>query len=451
MFCSQCGTKLQEGSLFCGQCGAPVETVTNTSDEAKEQETAEKNVTDVTEETVEKAAEESVEEMKEEQVEETVEKPAEEPIEQVTEESYQTENTGTKGSANETGPGSTDKKIVLQIVSGFFALVFLIFFFKNGFGGLRDMFGLPRMFRWLGARALFSFLAYCLRIAQGLVYGAAVLVYVTVILKWEKKQTNNLFMVVAECGALGIAIGVLRLMLTFIYMLLQGGFYAKGFSYFIPILIWNLIAVAAIYGILFLMESQPFCGLTGDELKELAMEAPKEFLEMVKTLGDSIPKSEKTVQASNGGAQSTEVAVSQQVYNGVPVGGMLKTDRSLILWILLSVVTCGIYPYFGLHNIAKEVNIACEGDGQTTPGILEFILLSLVTCGIYAWIWYYKLANRLQVNAPRYGLMFAENGTTVLLWFLFGSLICGIGPIIALSIVIKNTNAICMAYNKANF
>lgn len=65
------------------------------------------------------------------------------------------------------------------------------------------------------------------------------------------------------------------------------------------------------------------------------------------------------------------------------------------------------------------------------------------------YVWYYGLGNRLAENAPRYNLNFQENGTTVLLWVLFGSFLCGIGPFVAMHIIIKNTNALASAYNAA--
>lgn len=126
---------------------------------------------------------------------------------------------------------------------------------------------------------------------------------------------------------------------------------------------------------------------------------------------------------------------------------MVKQDRSLGTYILLSLVTCGIYSWIFLYELAKDVNVLCQGDGEETAGLVKLILLSLVTCGIYAWVWYYKLGNRLCANAPRYGLTFQENGTTILLWQLFGILLCGIGPFIAWNIIIKNTNALAMQYN----
>jgi len=129
-------------------------------------------------------------------------------------------------------------------------------------------------------------------------------------------------------------------------------------------------------------------------------------------------------------------------------GEVLKTDRGLLSYILLSIITCGIYGYYFIYKMAHDVNIACSGDGESTGGLVAFILLSLVTCGIYSWIWEYKLGNRLAANAPRYGMNFQENGTSVLMWCLFGSMLCGIGPFVAMNILIKNSNKICFAYNR---
>lgn len=76
------------------------------------------------------------------------------------------------------------------------------------------------------------------------------------------------------------------------------------------------------------------------------------------------------------------------------------------------------------------------------------IKISFITCGIYSYVWYYNLGNRLAENAPRYNLSFSENGTSILMWILFGSLLCGIGPFIAINIIIKNTNALAFPYNQ---
>ena len=117
---------------------------------------------------------------------------------------------------------------------------------------------------------------------------------------------------------------------------------------------------------------------------------------------------------------------------------IVKEDRSIVMYILLSLVTCGIYSYWFLYTMAQDANVVC---------LVQFILLSFVTCGIYGWFWYYSLANRLAENAPRYGMTFTENGTTVLMWLIVGALLCGIGPFIAMNILITNMNRLAHAYN----
>lgn len=125
----------------------------------------------------------------------------------------------------------------------------------------------------------------------------------------------------------------------------------------------------------------------------------------------------------------------------------IKADRSLATYILLTIVTCGIYGLYFLYRLAKDVNVMCEGDGESTPGLAALILLTYITCGFYSYYWYYKLGDRLQANAPRYGLAFKESGTTVLMWDIVGYLTCAIGTFVAMNIIIKNTNALATAYN----
>ena len=175
-----------------------------------------------------------------------------------------------------------------------------------------------------------------------------------------------------------------------------------------------------------------FCPVCGCEVTfgQMVTEAAEEFLENAEQEFDSA------------------IVEVQESFSGAMPSGKLKADRGLISYILLSIITLGIYSYYFLYKLAKDVNVACEGDGDKTRGLVGFILLSIITCGIYAWIWYYGLGNRLAENAPRYGMHFQENGTTILLWLIFGALLCGIGPFVAMHILIKNSNRICDAYNR---
>lgn len=127
---------------------------------------------------------------------------------------------------------------------------------------------------------------------------------------------------------------------------------------------------------------------------------------------------------------------------------IIKSDRSLLMYILLNILTLGIYSSYFIYSIAKDVNEMCEGDGSHTSGLFKYIIFNLLTCGIYTFIWMYNLGNRLQINADDYNDYFPENGTTILLWMILGNLICFIGTFVALHIIIKNTNSLAYHYNK---
>jgi hypothetical protein len=110
-------------------------------------------------------------------------------------------------------------------------------------------------------------------------------------------------------------------------------------------------------------------------------------------------------------------------------------------------ITFGIYGLWRIYVLARDLNLMCEGDGKKTRGLLVLIFLGLITFGIYDLVWLYMVGDRLHDNAKRYNLSFNEGGGTILLWFLLGSLIV-VGPLIAMHIIFKNTNALADEYNK---
>lgn len=181
----------------------------------------------------------------------------------------------------------------------------------------------------------------------------------------------------------------------------------------------------------------PYCGADCSYSKDIVNQANNVFDKVEQELGSAFNEVKQSVGGSNNMHSNGNVR-------------RLKDDRGLVSYILLTFITCGIYGYYFIYKLASDVNVACDGDGENTTGLAAFILLSIVTCGIYAWVWYYKLGNRLASNGPRYGVTITENGTTVLMWQIFGVLMCGIGPFIAMNILIKNSNKICNAYNRAN-
>ena len=123
----------------------------------------------------------------------------------------------------------------------------------------------------------------------------------------------------------------------------------------------------------------------------------------------------------------------------------VKLNRSFIGLILLSIVTFGIYPLFFWSKYAKDVNTICAGDGKNTRGILAVIIFSFLTLGIYSLVWTYGMQKRLQENAGRYNAGMIAGGGSVLLWYIFGPILFGIGGLVGLYIQVDSMNR--LAYN----
>lgn len=128
---------------------------------------------------------------------------------------------------------------------------------------------------------------------------------------------------------------------------------------------------------------------------------------------------------------------------------MIK-ERNFWTYFFLSLITCGIYGIVFMYGWTEENNRVCAGDGKDSFNYIVVLLLTIITCGIYFYVWVYKMAQRLQDNAPRYGLMLNESGSSVLLFTILGSFI-GIGPLIGEYFMIKNQNILAAAYNAYNF
>ena len=120
-------------------------------------------------------------------------------------------------------------------------------------------------------------------------------------------------------------------------------------------------------------------------------------------------------------------------------------ERGMVSYILLSIVTFGIYHIVFWNKISKDVNALCEGDGKKTMKYIFCFLLNIVTVGIFGFVWKYKLAKRLQENAARYDLRFSEGGAIVVVL----AIVFAFFPV-AQAVLVKNFNKLAVAYNDYN-
>ncbi len=143
--------------------------------------------------------------------------------------------------------------------------------------------------------------------------------------------------------------------------------------------------------------------------------------------------------------------------------------RTLPMYIFLNIITLGIYGFIVSSKIDKEINALCKGDGEAPQfsygvavvlrgiapmvGIIFGLILALVgfnnipfvgflsdsytaiavflmmayggiifsiigsaISGIYLNFWWYRQANRLKLNANRYGMDVKEKGSDMILF-----------------------------------
>lgn len=128
--------------------------------------------------------------------------------------------------------------------------------------------------------------------------------------------------------------------------------------------------------------------------------------------------------------------------------GQLKTNRSLVKYILLSIVTLGIYSIVFFSGVSSDINVAASRyDGKKTMhyALLFFIFFPL-TAGIALFVWMHKISNRIGAEANRRGLGVDFSATTFWLWYFLGSMII-VGPFIYMHKLSTVMNGISEHYN----
>lgn len=120
----------------------------------------------------------------------------------------------------------------------------------------------------------------------------------------------------------------------------------------------------------------------------------------------------------------------------------LNTSRNLLKFILLNIVTLGIYSIVFHSVISSDINlIASRYDGKKTMHYcLLVFLVSPITCGIAGLVWYHNISNRIGDELYRRGIDYKFEASTFWLWGILGSFII-VGPLVYIA-------KLCTAFNK---
>lgn len=142
------------------------------------------------------------------------------------------------------------------------------------------------------------------------------------------------------------------------------------------------------------------------------------------------------------------------MYNSQPNGAyamprrQLNTNRGLVKFILLNMITFGIYGVVVMSGISTDINeVASRYDGKkTTHYCLMAFLFSWLTLGISPIVWFHKLSSRIGNELSRRGIAYSFGAGTFWGWNVLGSLI-GVGPLVYTHKLMRAMNLLCSHYN----
>ncbi len=92
--------------------------------------------------------------------------------------------------------------------------------------------------------------------------------------------------------------------------------------------------------------------------------------------------------------------------------------RNIGLYIILSIITCGIFSLYWMYTLAEDLNTASQEPG-TSGGLV--ILFSIITCGIYSFYWLYKAGEKIKIAQIKRNNPYPnDQGVTFLILAVFG-------------------------------
>lgn len=139
--------------------------------------------------------------------------------------------------------------------------------------------------------------------------------------------------------------------------------------------------------------------------------------------------------------------MSEQSYDREPIL-QLKTNRGLLKFILLNLITLGIYSIVFYTRLGKDINeIAGPHDGRYTMHYCYLIFLVLpATCGIAVFVWFHRISARIGRDLAYRGIAYNFGALDYWLWNILGSLFL-IGPFVYIHRLCKAMNLLSADHN----
>ena len=96
----------------------------------------------------------------------------------------------------------------------------------------------------------------------------------------------------------------------------------------------------------------------------------------------------------------------------------MKEERNIVLAIVFTLITCGIYGIYWFIVLTDEAKEAA-GDTELASGGLAFVF-TLLTCGIYGIYWAFRMGQIMNKAGEKNNLSIADNSVLYLVLQLLG-------------------------------
>ena len=125
------------------------------------------------------------------------------------------------------------------------------------------------------------------------------------------------------------------------------------------------------------------------------------------------------------------------------------TNRNLVKWVFLGIITLNIYNIIVLHRLGKDLNRIqnrLDVPGKKLMRYVPAFLLGIITLGIFTFVWEVKAISRTYTYARKANTIVRGGPRKVILFqiLLAWTIVC---PFIAMSNLLKTANYVCKWYN----
>ncbi len=125
----------------------------------------------------------------------------------------------------------------------------------------------------------------------------------------------------------------------------------------------------------------------------------------------------------------------------------MDDERSIWKYIFLGILTLGIYQWWCIYTLLRDMKKLCKDSDTKVDGILKFILLNIVTLGIYGIFWMFKTADILSKEGRNRGVDIDIKPTFMIICYVL-SYISGWTVYVAWAQIFNAMNKLAADYNR---